>query len=276
VPGWGATLDPETVLSEMATLGLRGTELGPVGYLPSDPRELRARLARHRLRAIAAFVPVVFDPGLSDAAEAFALRAAASLAAAGGEVLVVAAISDPQWSPAPASTARRMQALAGGLERLASTVAERGLRMAVHPHVGSLIERSAVIERLLGMTEVDWCLDTGHLMIGGVDPVAFARRHSARVSHVHLKDVDAALAAEVAGRRQTLVEATRMGLFRPLGDGDAEIAEVLAELELSGYDGWLTLEQDTMIEPAGDADAAQPIDDVARSVAFVRSLDGER
>ncbi len=67
-----------------------------------------------------------------------------------------------------------------------------------------------------------------------------------------------------------------MGLFRPLGDGDAEIAEVLAELELSGYDGWLTLEQDTMIEPAGDADAAQPIDDVARSVAFVRSLDGER
>jgi inosose dehydratase len=275
VPGWGETLDPETVLSEMTSLGLRGTELGPVGYLPEDPRELRGRLARHGLRAIAAFVPVVFDPGLGSGAERFALRAADSLAAAGGEVLVVAAISDPAWSPAPASTARRMQALAAGLERLAPLVAERGLRMAVHPHVGSLIERAAVIERLLGMADVEWCLDTGHLLIGGVDPFGFSREHAARVAHVHLKDVDAGLAAEVAAGRLTLLEATRRGLFRPLGDGDAEIAEVLTELELSGYDGWLTLEQDTMIDPAAGAAAARPIDDVARSIAFVRSLDGD-
>jgi inosose dehydratase len=273
VPGWGETLDPGTVLAEMRSLGLRGTELGPVGYLPEDPGELRAELARHGLRAIAAFVPVVFDPRLRSGAERFALRAADSLAAAGGEVLVVAAISDPAWSPAPASTARRMHALATGLERLAPLVAERDLRMAVHPHVGSLIERAAVIERLLGMADVEWCLDTGHLLIGGVDPFGFAREHAARIAHVHLKDVDAGLAADVAAGRLTLPEATARGLFRPLGDGDAEIAEVLTELELSGYDGWLTLEQDTMIDLA--AGAARPIDDVARSIAFVRSLDGD-
>ena len=65
VPGWGATLDPETVFSEMAALGLTGTELGPVGYLPADPAELRRALARHGLSPVAAFVPVVFDPGLA-------------------------------------------------------------------------------------------------------------------------------------------------------------------------------------------------------------------
>jgi inosose dehydratase len=274
VPGWGETLDPETVLSEMTSLGLTGTELGPVGYLPTDPHELRSTLARHGLRAIAAFVPVVFDPGLGSGAEGFALRAAHSLAAAGGEVLVVAAISDPAWSSRPASTARRMQALAAGLERLSPLVAERGLRMAVHPHVGSLIERSPVIERLLAMADVEWCLDTGHLLIGGVDPFGFAREHTARVSHVHLKDVDGGLAAEVASGRLTLGEATRRGLFRPLGEGNAEIAEVLTELDLNGYDGWLTLEQDTMID-AGGAVAARPSDDVARSIAFIRSLEGD-
>ena len=47
------------------------------------------------------------------------------------------------------------------------------------------------------MVEVGWCLDTGHLLIGGTDPVQFAREHGDRVKHVHLKDVDGDLAADV-------------------------------------------------------------------------------
>jgi inosose dehydratase len=274
LPDWGATLDPDTVLSEMSSLGLRGTELGPVGYLPAEPTRLRALLERHRLRAIAAFVPVVFDPELRPGPADEALRAAASLAAAGGEVLVVAAVADAAWSPAPEPTAARIEALADGLEGLAPRIAGESMRMAVHPHVGSLIERAPVVSRLVELADVEWCLDTGHLLIGGVDPAGFAREHGARTCHVHLKDVDARLAREVAERRLTLPEATRLGLFRPLGDGDAGIAKVLGELERRGYRAWLTLEQDVIVEAGPGAGAASPIDDVARSVAFVRALDG--
>jgi inosose dehydratase len=272
VPGWGTTLDPETVLSEMSALGLTGTELGPVGYLPDDPGALRHTLARHGLNPVAAFVPVIFDPALGPEALSATLDAADSLAAAGGRVLLVAAVADAAWSPRRPS-AQELEALARGLEQLAATIRRRGLRMAVHPHVGSLIERADEIEALLELTSVEWCLDTGHLLIGGVDPVEFAREHGKRVAHVHLKDVDARLAAEVADLAISLPEATRRGLFRPLGEGDAEIAAVLAELERSGYGGWLTLEQDTMLDaPTADA----PTADVARSVEFIRALDGGR
>ena len=71
----------------------------------------------------------------------------------------------------------------------------------------------------------------------------------------------------------SLPEATRRGLFRPLGDGDAQIARVLEELTRQGYGGWLTLEQDTMLDAAG---ARSPGADVARSVEFIRALDGAR
>ncbi len=104
-----------------------------------------------------------------------------------------------------------------------------------------------------------WCLDTGHLLIGGFDPVRFATEHADRVGHVHLKDVDASLAERVRRGELTLVAATRLGLFRPLGEGDARVAEVLDRL--GAYDGWLVLEQDVAI--------TAPADDVRRSIEFL-------
>ncbi len=251
VPGWGLMPDPETVLSQMAALGLRGTELGPPGFLPDDPAQLAATLQRHGLRFVGAFTPLVLhEPAL----DADAVRQAISLpAAAGGDVLVVAAVQDVAWSePRPlgdagwrhlADNARAVQTLAG----------EHGLTFALHPHVGTVIETDDQVQRALEVTDVGWCLDTGHLLIGGTDPAAFARRHGARVTHVHLKDVDDGIAAELTAGRLSLLHATQAGLFVPLGRGAAPVARTLEALNEHGYDGWLVLEQDTAItadEPA--------------------------
>lgn len=254
----------------MSALGLRGTELGPVGYLPRDPAALIALLGRYRLRPVAAFVPVVFDPGLRRRARVDAVDAAAALAAAGGEILLVAPIADSSWSGRAVLSEREEISLRTGLEDLGAAVASRGLRMAVHPHVGSLVESADQVERLLE-ADLEWCLDTGHLLIGGVDPLEFARDHGDRVIHVHLKDVDAALAAAVSGQGLSLAEATRRSLFRPLGDGDIPVADILAELDRHGYSGWLTLEQDTILDSPDSMTARR---DVERSVAFIRALDG--
>ena len=195
--------------------------------------------------------------------------AARMLAGAGADVFVAALVMDDGWSPPAPLDDGQFATLVANLADAERRVAAHGLTFALHPHAGTLAETAADVERLLAATGVGWCLDTGHLLIGGADPVAFARDHGERVVHVHLKDVDAAVAARYRAGELDLLGATRAGLFRPLGRGDAQIADVLAALDVHGYAGRYVLEQDVALDgepPAGTGPAA----DVAASLAFLR------
>jgi inosose dehydratase len=271
VPGWGPQPTPERVLSEMAALGLRGTELGPIGFLPSDPGALRTLLDGHELELVGGFVPLVLhERKLGDAA-AQARAAAQLFAAAGGDMLVLAAVQDSDWSaPQTLDDAgwARLAEHAGEVEALAG---EHGVTVAMHPHVGTLIETAEQVQRALEVLEIGWCLDTGHLLIGGVDPANFAREHGARVAHVHLKDVESTLAARVRDGSASLLSATRQGLFKPLGKGDARIGAVLEALQLHEYAGWLVLEQDTVITAQEPAAMSGPMRDAGESIAFLHN-----
>jgi inosose dehydratase len=272
VPGWGRMLPPQRVLGEMASLGLRATELGPLGYLPLDPAEIRARLAEHGLRLVAGFVPLVLHDGSLAAAQEDADRIAALLADAGAEVFVAALIADEAWSAPEPLDDRTWDRVIERLAAIEQLVARRGLALALHPHAGTLVETAADVERLIAHSDVRWCLDTGHLVIGGVDPAEFAARQADRIVHVHLKDVNAATAARLRAGELSLVDATRAGLFRPLGEGDAGIDRVIELLDGSGYAGWLVLEQDTAItgeEPPVDGG---PVLDVRRSIEYLHAL----
>ncbi len=273
VPGWGLQLPAARVLAEMTALGLTATELGPLGYLGDDATTVRAVLDEHGLRLVGGFVPVVLhDPASDDETRAHARRSAELLAAAGAEVFVAAVVQDYEWSPRARLDDGALRRVGDGLDELASLAAEHGLRLVLHPHVGTLVETAEDVERMLGATSVPWCLDTGHLAIGGYDPVAFARDHGDRVGHVHLKDVDAERARRVRDGDETLLRATQGGLFRPLGQGDAAIADVLAVLDEGGYDGWLVLEQDTAITGAEPPVGGGPVDDVRASVDYLGRL----
>jgi inosose dehydratase len=276
VPDWGLMLPPERVLGEMASLGLRATELGPVGYLPVDVAALRAQLDRHGLGLAAAFVPLVLHQASLDEARAEADFIAGLLAQAGADVFVAAVVVDQEWSPRVELGDEAWQRIARHLAEIEKLVAGHGLTLALHPHVGTLVETAADVDRMLAISEVGWCLDTGHLLIGGFDPAAFVRDHAERIVHVHLKDVDAALAARVRDGELSLVAATQAGLFRPLGQGDAGIEEVVSLLDHHGYGRWLVLEQDTAITgqepPAGDG----PVLDVRKSIEYLSTLAPER
>jgi inosose dehydratase len=269
VPGWGRQLPPERVLAEMAGLGLHATELGPIGYLPFEPAALRAHLAAHGLALVGGFVPLVLhEPEPGDALRALD-EIAATYAAAGADVLVAAVVADAEWSPPRPLGDGQLTTLAEHLTLAAGVAAAHGLTFALHPHAGTLAETAADVERLLAATDVGWCLDTGHLLIGGYDPVAFARDHGGRVVHVHLKDVDAAVAARYRAGELTLVGATQAGLFRPLGQGDARISDVLAQLDAHGYERWLVLEQDAALTGEEPPVGSGPVLDVQASIEYL-------
>lgn len=264
-PDWGHELPAERVLAEMQALGLRATELGPTGYLGAEPAAVRARLDRHGLRLVGGFLPVVLHTGAADFDEAEA--AIRTLAEAGAEVVVLAARSvDGSYDRKVSLDDAGWRTLLGNLERLQDLVGEHGLRATLHPHVGTAIEDRAAVYRLLESSDVPLCLDTGHLIIGGADPADLLRQAAGRVAHVHLKDVRLDVAATV--RDTSYIDAVRRGMYAPLGDGDLDIAGIVATLEAAGYPGWYVLEQDCALygEPAP---GTGPVDDVRRSLDFL-------
>jgi inosose dehydratase len=267
-PDWGYELPPERVLAEMRSLGLRATELGPTGYLGADPTQVRELLNRHGLRLVGGFLPVLMHTDPADFSEAEdAIR---TLAAAGSDLVVLAARSlDGSYDRTVPLDEGEWRALLANLERLRDLVGEHGLRAALHPHVGTAIEDQAAVYRLLDSSDVPLCLDTGHLLIGGTDPLELVRSAADRVAHVHLKDVRESVAATVPDA--SYIEAVRRGLYTPLGDGDLDIAGIVSALEAAGYQGWYVLEQDSTLPGEPPADAG-PIDEVRRSLEFLESL----
>ncbi len=269
VPDWGLQLAPDRVLADMRALGVRATEAGPPGFLPADPAAARGLLESCGLRLIGGFVTAVLHESARRADELASVKRQAEWLAAGGAELVVLApaLAQTGYSGAAEIADAAWGALFEGIDRVAEIAAASGLNVAVHPHWGTAIERPRHIERFLKETAHALCLDTGHIALGGADPVQVARDAGARVHHVHLKDVDGALAARVRAGSVSYNDAVRAGLFRPLGDGAARIQNVLRELGGAGYAGWYVLEQDVMLD---HEPAPGPPEWIVRSADYAR------
>ena len=210
-PGWGRELTPDRVLGEMRELGLRSTELGPTGYLGAGPQDVRDQLARFGMRLVGGFLPVPLhvDEAL-DLTET--TNAIATLAAAGSEVVVLAARSgDGSYDRKVRLSDDGWTILLGNLDRLQQVVREHGMTPTLHPHVGTAIEDRAAVLRLLDSSDIALCLDTGHLLIGGMQPLELLDRAADRVAHVHLKDVNTAVAATVSAGESSYLDAVREG-----------------------------------------------------------------
>jgi inosose dehydratase len=274
-PGWGYLMDRDRVLGEMVESGLSATELGPDGYLPTDPGELQDYLAPFGLSIVGGFVPaLLYRPDRIDAQLEYVTRAARQLASTGSKVLVLGPSSHhPGYDTSVDMDTDEWTTFLVNLRRLQGIVGDAGLETALHPHWGMAIETGRHIERLLDSSSVGLCLDTGHVYLAGTDPVEIARAARGRVLHVHLKDVDPERAARVRSGEVPFREAVIDGLFVPLGKGAVDIAGVIEVLEEDGYRGWHVLEQDVSLKgepPIGSGPKADAID----SVAYLRGLAG--
>ena len=275
VPGWGHQMGPERVLREMASLGLKATEFGPLGFLPVEA-EARAKVLHDLdMHATGGFFPVLLHDASHDPLP-IVEEELRSYVATGATTLVLAAdsgkagydekraeLSEEQW----ATVFKNLNAISA----LANSV---GVKAVLHPHVGTIIETHDDVVKVVNGSDISFCLDTGHMVIGGADPVWFSDAHATRVAHSHLKDVDLTWAKKVQDGDVTYYDAVVQGMYRPLGKGDVDIRAIVRNLLLAGYQGWFVLEQDNVIT-SNPAEGAGPYEDAKTSVEFLRAVIAE-
>ena len=272
VPGWGWQLDSATVLSQMQEVGLVATEFGPDGFLPAEPEAKAKTLAENGLRAVGGFVPVVLhDPTHNPVPEIEQALKGFTAAGAGTLVLAAATGMDGYDAP-PVLDDAGWRVLLTNLDLLALLASRSAITATLHPHVGTMVETADDVERVLAGSGIGLCLDTGHLLIGGADPVALAAEHAGRIRHTHLKDVAAGGARRVQSGEVTYTDAVRQGMYRPLGQGVVDIAAIVGSLEGAGYDGWYVLEQDTILAGPPAVGERGPMADVRASIEHLLAI----
>ncbi len=254
-----AVPEPVEVLEAVAAAGYAGIDLGPPGYL-GEGDVLRERLAAGGLDLVGGFVPMRFSENDGYAEDTAGLRHTLDLFDAVGEkgarpVLCDAGgperIANPGRGGEDASLGlddARWKVLADNVERATDEARRRGYEPVFHHHTSTYVEGLGEIERLLADTDVPLLLDSGHLLVAGGDPVAALADWSERIAAVHLKDVRLDVLAGVKAERADTLTAWRRGLFCALGAGDVDLAGFCAALTERGYDGWVVVEQDRVLD----------------------------
>ncbi|HEX4618887.1 MAG TPA: myo-inosose-2 dehydratase [Steroidobacteraceae bacterium] len=243
----GADITLETCLGEARAVGFEGMELGH--KFPRDPRSLAAVLARFGLECVSGWYSAeLLGWGVGE--ELTRLRPHLDLLKAmGSRVLVFAEVSDAvhgdldrPLSERPVLTAREWSELGRRLTEVAAATAAEGVRLAYHPHMGTVVQSESDIAVLMAATgpEVGLLLDTGHAAFAGADPAVLARLHAPRIVHVHAKDVRSEIAQQARSGNWSFLRAVLAGVFTVPGDGSVAFEPVFAELR--DYSGWVVLE----------------------------------
>lgn len=246
---WMPGLDPQQTpwqryLDEVQAAGYRYSELGPFGYLPTDPGIIREEFARRDLTLTGGTVFVALHKGREalEKAKRDCDAEMATIGPLGARHLVIlpegytdldgrrigpATLTDAEWHH-----------LNTGMSELGKYVADRhGAMLVFHTHADSHVGTQAEIERFLDGTDpqsVQLCLDTGHVAYCGADNLAIIERYPDRVQYVHLKQVDRAIRQRVRDEQLGFAPAVRLGAMvePPLGDPDMPtLLEALGALD---------------------------------------------
>lgn len=248
-PALGGDIPLETCLAQARAAGFDGVELG--NKFPHQAGALRAVLDAHDLVLASGWYSAELRH--RDAVDEIAAMAAHRdlLLAMGCDVMVFAETSgtvhgqrDRPLSSRPQLSDDDWPEFAERLTVVADHLADQGLRMAYHHHMGTVIETAEEIDRLMASTgpSVGLLLDTGHTTYAGADPAALARKHIDRIVHVHCKDIRADRLDAARAGDSSFLDAVVAGVFTVPGDGSVDYPAFLAVLADADYRGWLVVE----------------------------------
>lgn len=267
------------VLDEAARAGFSAIDLGPVGYLPTEPARLSAELRSRGLRLSAGglFDPLTDADALPGVIEKTRRTCEILRALESPRLVIIDCVSADRGRTAGQSAAaarlsdREWGAMMARIVEIAD-IARRdyGVRSFLHPHAGCTIEFEDEVERAMADLPADLvglCVDTGHSAYAGMDPVALIRRHAGRIGHMHFKNIDRAVHARCVADGVGFFDAIARGVFCPLGDGAVDFVAVRDALGEIGYQGLAVVEQD--VDPTG---SASPLDNARASHDFLASI----
>ena len=258
---WGVWFpeDPQQVtwqqyLDELPKAGYVWTELGPQGFLPQDPEQLRDELDSRGLQVCGGTVFAGLHRGkeaLDEAIEAFG-QEARLLSAVGAKYLVHLPEQYTDMHTGAATEAAQLEMdqwnnLISGTNELGRVMLEEyGIELVFHPHVDTHVDTQDRVDKFLQDTDpryVNLCLDTGHISYCAGDNIEIIRNFPDRIQYVHLKQVDPEVRERVRAENLPLSEAVKLGamveppygipamppLLEALADLDREIFTVIEQ-----------------------------------------------
>lgn len=257
-PEVSAHITIDQCLSEVREIGFVGVEL--CARMPTTTDALKAKLDQHGLKLISGWYPAELSQRSVEAEKAAIADQMALFKALDAPIMVFAETAGTvQAQEVPVSTRPRFAdgdwaGYGRKLTEMAEWMADQGVPMAFHHHMGTLVETEADVDNLMNNTgeAVNLLLDTGHAHYGGADVDALTRRWVHRIKHVHVKDVRPKVLADSRARDRSFIESTLDGVFTVPGDGCIDYVNFFRILADHGYDGWV------MVEAEQDPKKADP------------------
>lgn len=262
-------------LDEAQKAGYEGIELGPWGYLPNEYAILAEELDKRRLKLVGATAGGNFvDDGSIDemcAAIDVMVPLVKKFSTAKYVVLLVAMYTDLMTGklvmPKRLTDAERSR-LYKNVQRVCDHVRSSGLVPALHPHVDCYIETEEEIEGVLENTDATLCLDTGHHVYGGGEPIGFYKKHHNRIPYLHIKECDMMVKKEMDINGWSFAKAVTKNIMCEPGNGSIDFSDLFSFMTEIGYDGWVVVEQD--LYPVDNFEVPYPI--AKRTREYLRSL----
>lgn len=241
----------EQCISEMALSGFTGTEIG--NKYPKEPGVLAAYLEPRGLSVASAWFSAFLTTKPYEETEQAFIKHRDFLHAMGAKVIVVSEqgcsiqgqINTPVFDKKPIFSDIDWSKLTEGLEKLGDLAAEKGMKIVYHHHMGTGVQTTAEIDRLMADTnpqKVSLLFDTGHLVFSGEDPIHVYKTHKERIFHIHFKDIREAEMQVVKETGKSFLSGVKAGVFTVPGDGMIDFKPIWEEIEASKYKGWIVVE----------------------------------
>ena len=277
MPELGAENTFEQCISEMALAGFNGSEVG--NKYPRNTVVLKKSLELRNLEIASAwFSTFLTTKPIEETVEEF-IKHRDFLHDMGAKVIVVSEqghsiqglMDVPLFKNKPVFTEEEWEKLADGLHHLGKLAQEKGLHIVYHHHMGTGVQTTAEIEKLMDMTDpalVSLLFDTGHLVFSGEEPLYILKKYLSRIKHVHLKDIRQEVVDAVKENELSFLQAVKKGAFTVPGDGVIGFDEVFTILANSEYKGWF------VVEAEQDPALANPFEYALKARKFIQEKAG--
>lgn len=277
IPELGKENSFEQCISEAALAGFQGTEVG--NKYPKDPEILRHYMEMRGLKIASAWFSAFLTTKPYEETEKAFLKHRDFLCQMGAKVIVVSeqghSIQGQADTPVFEAKYRmddgEWDMLTTGLERLGKRAAEKGMKLAYHHHMGTVVQTSEEVHRLMANTDpklLYLLFDSGHLRYSGEDELAILKQYVERVAHVHLKDVRPEIVKRIRDGHKSFLDGVRMGAFTVPGDGCIPFQPIFDELAKANYEGWL------LVEAEQDPAVANPFEYALKARKSIRQMAG--